>query len=88
MRSARCCHQTDRQRKWSLVDAFNFNPRRKAAVARAQRPLGGRRTTLVIDDGDVNTYLSFRNIPTVNILPVSAANTWLIDNKARVRPTP
>ena len=40
---------------------------------------------IVIDDEDVNTYLSFRNIPTVNILPVSAANTYeLIDNKALV----
>ena len=69
-----------------VVDAFNFEkPSTKAAVA-ALKALGGeRRTTLVIDDEDVNTYLSFRNIPTVNILPVSAANTYeLIDNKALV----
>ena len=68
-----------------VVDAFNFEkPSTKAAVA-ALKALGlERRTTLVIDD-DVNTYLSFRNIPTVNILPVSAANTYeLIDNKALV----
>ena len=39
----------------------------------------------VVADDDVNAYLSFRNIPTVNILPVSAANTYeLIDNKALV----
>ena len=31
------------------------------------------------------TWLTVRNIPTVNILPVSAANTYeLIDNKALV----
>ena len=69
-----------------VVDAFNFEkPSTKAAVA-ALKALGlERRTTLVIDDEDVNTYLSFRNIPTVNILPVSAANTYeLIDNKALV----
>ena len=57
-----------------VVDAFNFEkPSTKAAVAALK------------DDEDVNTYLSFRNIPTVNILPVSAANTYeLIDNKALV----
>ena len=38
-----------------------------------------------MDDEDVNTYLSFRNIERVNIIPVSAANTLeLVDNKALV----
>ena len=69
-----------------VVDAFNFEkPSTKAAVA-ALKALGlERRTTLVIDDEDVNTYLSFRNIPKVNIIPVSDINTYeLIDNKALV----
>ena len=69
-----------------VVDAFNFEKPSTKAAAAALKALGlERRTTLVIDDEDVNTYLSFRNIPTVNILPVSAANTYeLIDNKALV----
>ena len=47
--------------------------------------LEGRRVTLVIADDDVNTFLSFRNIPQVTILPAGAANTYdLIDNKALV----
>ncbi|MFR3091229.1 MAG: 50S ribosomal protein L4 [Eggerthella lenta] len=67
-----------------VVDAFNFEKPSTKRLCRAQARLE-RRTTLVIDDEDVNTYLSFRNIPTVNILPVSAANTYeLIDNKALV----
>ena len=40
---------------------------------------------LVIADDAVNTYLSFRNIPKVNIIPVSDINTYeLIDNKKLV----
>ncbi len=47
--------------------------------------LDGLRTTLVIADDDVNTYLSFRNIPKVDIIPVNAINTYdIIDNKRLV----
>lgn len=43
------------------------------------------RVTLVIGDEDVNTYLSFRNIPKMNIIPVSEINAYeLIDNKKLV----
>ncbi|WP_165044659.1 MULTISPECIES: 50S ribosomal protein L4 [unclassified Adlercreutzia] len=69
-----------------VVDGFNFEkPRTKDAVA-ALNALGlERRITIVISDDDVNTFLSFRNIPTVNVLPVGVANTYeLIDNKALV----
>lgn len=58
----------------------------KQAVA-ALKALGleGVKTTVVIGNDDVNAYLSFRNIPTVNCLPVGDANTYeLIDNKALV----
>ena len=53
---------------------------------RALKALGIEgRTTIVVADDDVNTYLSFRNIPKVNVLPVTAINTYeLIDNKALV----
>ncbi|HIS39737.1 MAG TPA: 50S ribosomal protein L4 [Candidatus Aphodovivens avistercoris] len=70
-----------------VVKPFEFEkPSTKAAVA-ALKALGinDRRVTLVIGDDDVNTFLSFRNIPTVNIIPVSASNTYdLIDNKVLV----
>ena len=69
-----------------VVDSFNFEkPCTKDAVAFLKAMGFEGRTTLVISDDDVNTYLSFRNISTVNILPVGAANTYeLIDNKALV----
>ena len=68
-----------------VVDVRFEKPSTKAAVA-ALKALGlDRHTTVVIADDDVNAYLSFRNIPTVNILPVAEANTYeLIDNKALV----
>ena len=69
-----------------VVDGFNFEkPRTKDAVA-ALKALGcDHRTTLVIADDDVNTFLSFRNIPTVTIVPVSEVTTLeLVDNKKLV----
>ena len=76
------------------MPAANAQRARRADRARgvARQPHSHQReleqfadVVLVIDDEDVNTYLSFRNIPTVNILPVSAAHTYeLIDNKALV----
>lgn len=85
MRSALSAKLADEQ--LVLVNGFDFEkPSTKQAVA-ALKALGldDRRVTLVIDDEDVNTFLSFRNIPSVNILPVSCANTYeLIDNKALV----
>ncbi len=69
-----------------VVDSFGFeSPRTKdaAAILKALEITG--RVTIVIADDDVNAYLSFRNIPTVSILPVGAANTYdLVDNKALV----
>ena len=69
-----------------MVKDFEFEkPSTKAAVA-AMKALGLEgRVALVIADDAVNTYLSFRNIPKVNIIPVSDINTYeLIDNKKLV----
>ena len=69
-----------------VVVDFEFEkPSTKAAVA-AMKALGLEgRVALVIADDAVNTYLSFRNIPKVNIIPVSDINTYeLIDNKKLV----
>lgn len=70
-----------------IVKPFEFGkPSTKDAVA-ALKALGleGMRVNLFITDDDVNTYLSFRNIPKVEILPVNAINTYdIIDNKRLV----
>ena len=65
----------------SEVPGFD-KPSPKAAVA-AMKALGIEgRTTLVIDGDDVNTFLSFRNIPKVEIIPVAASNTYdFVNNK-------
>ena len=84
MRSALSAKLADGQ--LYVVEDFSFEkPRTKDAVA-ALKALGIEgRTTIVVADDAVNTYLSFRNIPTVNVLPVTAINTYdLIDNKALV----
>ena len=48
-------------------------------------PASTQRTTLVIGNDDVTTWLSFRNLEKVNILPVAEANTYeLLDNKQLV----
>ena len=70
-----------------VVSDFDFEkPRTKEAVAMLKAwGLEDRRITLVVKDDDVDAYLSFRNIPKVNILPVSSINTYeLIDNKMLV----
>lgn len=85
MRSALSAKLADGQ--LAVVKEFEFEkPSTKAAVAALKAlELDNRRITLVINDDDVNTFLSFRNIPKVNILPVSAANTYeFVDNKALV----
>ncbi len=69
-----------------IVKGFDFEkPSTKLAVAAMKALELEGRVTLVIADDDVNTYLSFRNIPKVNIIPVAEANTYeLIDNKKLV----
>ena len=70
-----------------VISDFNFEkPRTKDAVAMLKAwGLEDRRITLVVRDDDIDAYLSFRNIPKVNILPVSGINTYeFIDNKALV----
>lgn len=85
MRSALSAKLADKE--LVVVDAFNFEkPSTKQAVAALKAlECEGRRITLVIADDDINTFLSFRNIDRVNVLPVSYANTMeLVDNKVLV----
>lgn len=84
MRSALSAKLADGE--FVVVKSFEFEkPCTKVAVA-AMKALGLEgRVTLVIADDDVNTYLSFRNIPKVNIIPVAEINTYeLVDNKKLV----
>ena len=69
-----------------VVENFSFEkPRTKDAVAVLKALELEGRTTIVIPDDDVNAYLSFRNIPKVNVIPVSESNTYeFIDNTALV----
>ena len=85
MRSARSAKLADGQ--FTVVDGFNFEkPRTKDAKAFIQAMgFEGQRTTLVIGNEDVTTWLSFRNLEKVNVLPVAEANTYeLLDNKQLV----
>ncbi len=66
-----------------VVDKLEFEkPRTKDAVA-VLTALGVEgRCTIVVGNEDTNAFLSFRNIPTVDIIPVDDANTYeLLDNK-------
>lgn len=85
MRSALSAKLADEQ--LIVVDQFGFEaPRTKDAKA-AMEALGfdKQRATVVVADDDVNAFLSFRNLANVNIIPVSAANTYeLVDNKSLV----
>lgn len=70
-----------------VVDALDFEkPSTKQAVA-ALKALGldGKRVSIFVDDENANAYLSFRNIPGVQIYGASEANTRnLVDNAALV----
>ncbi len=69
-----------------VIDNLSFEkPSTKEAAGILKALELNGRVTLVIGDEDVNTYLSFRNIPEVRVLGVSEANTYdFIDNKALV----
>jgi large subunit ribosomal protein L4 len=69
-----------------IVDDLSFDkPSTKEAV-KVLEALGiDGRVTIVTDKIDVNTYLSFRNIPTVRMIDMSDLNAYdLIDNTALV----
>ena len=73
-----------------LLDALSFDePSTKKAVAILKAlALEGKRVTIVVPDDDVITYLSFRNIPKVEVIGISEANTrYLLDNAALVMTT-
>lgn len=81
MRSALSAKLADGQ--LTVVDDFGFEkPSTKAAVA-AMKALGLEgRTTIIVASDDVETFLSFRNVPAVIVVPATEINTYeLLDNK-------
>ena len=72
-----------------LVDDYGFEkPSTKAAVAML-KALGieGKRLTIIVREDDINTYLSFRNIPKTFIITPAEANTYdFVNNGALLMP--
>ena len=66
-----------------VVDKFDFEkPCTKDAVAVLKALEVEGRCTIVVNDENVNAFLSFRNIPTVDIVPSGDENVYeLLDNK-------
>ena len=85
MRSALSAKLADGE--FFVVKDFGIEtPKTKEAV-KILKALGldDRRVTLIVGNNDVETFLSFRNLPLVNVFPVAEINTYeLLDNKALV----
>ena len=66
-----------------VVDKFDFEkPCTKDAVAVLKALEVEGRCTIVVNDENANAFLSFRNIPTVDIVPSGYENVYeLLDNK-------
>ncbi len=85
MRSVLSAKVADGQ--FSVVDSFKFEKPCTKDAAKFIKAMGFEkaRTTVVVGNDDVNTYLSFRNLQNVNVFPVCQANTYeLLDNKQLV----
>ncbi len=69
-----------------VVDNFDFEkPSTKQAVAFLKALDITGRVTVVVNDEDVNAFLSFRNIKKANVIAASEINTYdLVDNAALV----
>lgn len=70
-----------------VVKPFEFEEpsTKKAAEIIKALGLAGQRVTVIVTNEDVNTYLSMRNLPKIEVLPVNNINTYdLIDNKTLV----
>ncbi len=69
-----------------VVDAFNFDKPSTKSAAKALEALGCKgRVTVVVNDEDVNSFLSFRNLEKVRVIGASESNTYdLLDNGSLV----
>ena len=82
MRSALSAKLTDES--LYVVDGFTFDKPSTKGAAEVLAKLGiTGRVTIVVENDDVNTMLSFRNLPRVRVITASEANTYdLVDNTA------
>jgi large subunit ribosomal protein L4 len=80
MRSALSAKLADGQ--LTILDAKFDEPSTKSA-RKALEALGIEgRVTLIVGSEEVNTYLSFRNLPKVLVIPATASNTYdFVNNK-------
>jgi large subunit ribosomal protein L4 len=69
-----------------VVAGFNFEKPSTKAAAKALEALGCKgRVTVVVNDEDVNSFLSFRNLEKVRVIGASESNTYdLLDNGSLV----
>ena len=69
-----------------VVDGFNFEKPSTKAAAKALEALGCKgRVTVVVNDEDINSFLSFRNLEKVRVIGASESNTYdLLDNGSLV----
>jgi large subunit ribosomal protein L4 len=67
-----------------VVDGFSFGEPSTKDASAIIKSLGiTGRVTIVVENEDVNAYLSFRNLPQVRVIFASEANTYdLVDNTA------
>jgi len=67
-----------------VVDGFSFekpSTKQAADIVKSFGIIG--RVTVVLENDDINAYLSFRNLPKVRVIFASEANTYdLVDNTA------
>ncbi len=72
-----------------VLDALDFDePSTKKAQAILDALDVSGRITVVVDDDNINAFLSFRNIPSVLVIAASESNTYdLIDNKVLIMTT-
>ena len=72
-----------------VVDSFGFEKPSTKAAAAVLEALGIKgRVTVVVDDEDVNAFLSFRNLEKVRIIGATESNTYdLVDNAALLMTT-
>ena len=89
MRSARSAKLADGE--LVVIDKFDFEkPCTKDAVKFVDAlGLGGKRITVVLTEDDIDTALSFRNLPQVTVLFDHEIDTYfMLDNKALVLAEP
>ena len=67
-----------------VVDGFSFEKPSTKQAAEVLKSLGiAGRVTVVVENDDINAYLSFRNLPKARVIIASEANTYdLVDNTA------